>query len=172
MSFTTTLKLIASALPLAASMITSTAYAADIPPVYVSASDGDDEQNTACNLRHAQAVTTVQGALRNRGVKIGSQDDYFADRAMVMYVSLTALRQQNNSGEQLTHCAAYVELEFSTGTNVVNPVNSQKHWASISWCNVGTLFNWRASEIQGRASEELRDLVGRCLDKYTSSIRN
>lgn len=165
------LKALAALVPLAVAVAPCVAQAQSVPPVYVSASDNDDDGNTQCRLYHSSLVGAVESELRSQGISIGSQDDYFKDRALAMYISVTALRGKTNGGDLLDRCSAYVNVEFSTATNVTNPATGGRHWASIMFCNTGTLFNWDVATIQGRATDDVRSLTRQCLEKYRKSIR-
>ena len=165
-------RLLAAIVPFAIGLAPQAASAQSVPSVYVSAAGQDDDGNTQCRLYHNAMVGAVENELRGQGISIGSQDDYFKDRALAMYISVTAMRGKTNSGELLDRCAAYISVEFSTATNVTNPATSGRHWASIMFCNPGTLFNWDAATIQNRANEDVRSLTRQCLDKYRKSIRS
>ena len=172
MRLSATARLAATVLPAVLAVAPLPVLAQSVPPVYVSAAGEDNDSNSQCRLYHGSMVGAVENALRGQGISIGSQDDYFKDRALAMYISVTALRGKTNGGDLTSHCAAYLNLEFSSATNVTNPATGGKHWASVMFCNVGTLFNWDVDTIQTRAAEEMRSLTRQCLDKYRSSIRN
>lgn len=162
---------LAAFVPLAMALAPQAAMAQSVPSVYVSAADNDNTGNTQCRLYHGAVVSAVEQALRSNGVALGTQDDYFKDRALAMYVSVTALRGETNGGELLGNCAAYVNLEFSSATNITNPATGGKHWASVMFCNIGTLFNWSVDTIQDRTNQEVRSLTSQCLEKYRKSVR-
>lgn len=134
------------------------ALAADFPPLYVYG-EKDDANARACNVSTLSAIAAAQRALRDKGVRIATEDDYFHDRALAVYLTTTVT----------STCAAGVQLSIQTTTTLINPVTQQRNFAIAEFCNESSIMT--GEDLQKRINADVVTLIGTCLDKYTKSVR-
>ena len=132
-----------------------------MPPIYVMG-ENDDADMQACNVRYASAIATVEAALRFNRISIGSEQDYFAGKAIKAYTNINIMHQAQG-------CIINVEVTFKTHALIDNPVVHTKQWADIVFCSRAQLRTAAASLAQAGINGWLTGAVNECISEYAKA---
>lgn len=155
---------------LAATLCSTAAAAQTMPPVYVLGED-DSPESLRCGVSNSSAVSAVESALRYNRVSIESKEAWYEDRALRMYVSVNALRDEYTDGSFGRSCAIDLDLQLNTYTNVFDPVSKKIFYSTIEFCKKGSLLKWDLSESQQKVNFVLKSYVDECISAYLKLLK-
>jgi len=127
-------------------------------------SEDETKQMKECDINNAEAIASVQSALRYNRISIAENSD---ESKVHFHISITAANVSSD------FCAAIVSLSVSTYGYVANSLLTHKGFQSeIRLCSQGILLTHKNSGIQAEINDTLRTATDICISKVQSIKTN